>query len=74
MLIGAKTMLGQLAEESQVAPAHQACTGLCGFFYLGHHPKYLSAEAGRGLANHRLIIVRNRFFAAPHPVRRLRMR
>jgi hypothetical protein len=50
MLIGAKAMLRELAEESQVALAHQARPGLCGFFYLGNHLLYLSAEVGRGLA------------------------
>ena len=45
MLICAKAVLRQLAEESQVALAHQARTGLCGFFYFGNHPNKL---IGRG--------------------------
>jgi hypothetical protein len=41
MLISAKAMLGQLAEEPQLALAHQARTGLCDSFYFGNHPNKL---------------------------------
>ena len=49
MLVVAEPIFRQPAEESQVALAHQALSGLRSLFYLDNHPELLIDRAGRGL-------------------------
>ena len=49
MLVVAEPIFRQPAEESQVALAHQALSGLRSLFYLDNHSELLIGQGGAGL-------------------------
>ena len=48
MLVVAEPIFRQPAEESQVALAHQALSGLRSLFYLDNHSELLIGQGGAG--------------------------